>query len=496
MYTYHLSIDTADDGTYALDCSTSIRSLEWRLGCQSAGESVAEAGAAEIHLDNAGGAFSPERDPDLRAGMWLRLQADDGITLHTLFTGVIARILPLPGANGSRLASIIAYTPDAPLESLTVHLPQLINTRADQLLRELFERVPLRRPALATLWVLGDGAFSQLGAAHLASSLPASTLFDVGISSFAFTAFHAGASAREIATSIVAAERGRLMADRQGRLVFYNRHAALRTIAPSASYDDDMAGMDYRHQAAANHVRVTITPREIGAPGTPLWTNTTALLIPPGIRSIVARYRLANGDYTNVLALQGLTFLANADADGSGAAVTLQAVIAPQGADAAVIEFRNSSPRPAYVLPGAVLYGTPLIAAAPASVEAVDQVSIAHYGFMGRDLDLPLIDSLDEAAQIADFELRNRGSAGESIRWLELDLSAHPAAVGLAPMTQISIHESQTGHDRNYWIVGEAHRVNLAGTRHIMRMYLAPASPQHFWELGIAALDHAAALAY
>ncbi|MBE2184155.1 MAG: hypothetical protein IAE89_12060, partial [Anaerolineae bacterium] len=474
---YYLSLDAADDGTFALDCSTRIHSLAWRLGCESPDQSAAEAGIAEIHLDNADGAFSPERSPTVHAGLWLRLQADDGLTTHTLFTGVIERIVPLPGAHGERTAVITARTPDAALESLAVHLPQSLNLRADQLLLQLFERLPLRRPALASLWVLGDSPLSQLDSARLADHLPISAAFETGISSFAFTAFDARASARDIATQIAAAERGRLIANRQGGLAFYNRHAPLRAATPAAAFDDDMSGLEYAHHPAVNHVRVTITPREIGAPGTPLWISAAALRVPPGLRSIVARYRLENGGDVGVLALEGLTFSASTDPDGAGDPVPIQAVFAPQGADAAVIEFRNPTSRPAYILSGATLRGTPLIAAAPLSVEAADQPGIAHHGFHGRHLVLPLIDSPDEAAQIASFELHHSGEIRETIRWLECDLQAHPAAIALEPLMQISIRESQTGHHRAYWIIGESHQVHTAGSRHHIRFYLAPAAP-------------------
>ncbi len=493
---YVLSLDTADDGAFALNCSARIRSLSWRLGCDSPDQPVAEAGLAEIHLDNADGLFSPERSPALHAGLWLRIQADDGLTVRTLFTGVIERITPQAGARGERTAIITARTPDSALESLAVHLPQSLNISADHLLRQCLQRLPLRRPALAALCVLDDPAFGILGVAHLADSLPIPANFEAGISSFAFTAFAADLPARSIITQIIAAERGRLMANRQGGLTFYNRHAPLRAASPSASFDQGMAAVEYAHQAAINHVRVTVTPREIGPPETPLWISAAPLPVPPGLRSIVARYRLENGADVGVLALEGLTFSANTRPDGTGESLPVQAVFAPQGVDSAVIEFRNPSARLAYILSGAVLRGTPLIAAAPLSVEALDQISIAHHGFHSRDLTLPLIDSPDEAAHIAHFELHYSGSIRETIRWLDCDLREHPAALALEPMAQITIQESQTGHDRAYWIIGESHQVDLAGSRHRLRFYLAPAAPGTFWELGVAAIDQTAALAY
>jgi hypothetical protein len=197
------------------------------------------------------------------------------------------------------------------------------------------------------------------------------------------------------------------------------------------------------------------------------------------------------------LAVTRLSFSANNKPNGAGLPLPVSASIIEAGASAATLEFRNESGVTAYLQPGAQLLGTPLLTGAPMLVEHSDTLSTTFHGRRTLKLNLPLVDSVDEADQMARYELRMRRQPFGLVRAIETSTRAHPQhTLALTLFDRIVVRETQTGHDAEYWIIGEAHEVDLGGTRHRVRWTLEAADPTRFWQIDLSRLDEACTLAY
>jgi hypothetical protein len=192
-----------------------------------------------------------------------------------------------------------------------------------------------------------------------------------------------------------------------------------------------------------------------------------------------------------------LIFAANSKADGSGFPVTITGLIVEAGASSALLEFRNESGATAYLLPGAQLLGTPLYVGTPIEIERTDAVSVTFHGQDTRILNVPLLDSADEADQMAAYELRLSHQPQGVITALETSSRTHPQyVVEWVLFDRIRVIDTQTAHDAEYLIVGEAHEVDLGGTRHRVRWTLERADPTLFWQIESSHLDQTTTVAY
>jgi hypothetical protein len=296
----------------------------------------------------------------------------------------------------------------------------------------------------------------------------------------------------------VESERGRFFVNRDGTAVFFNRHHTLMAASPSALFDNDAEAMDYRYGADfANHVLVTVIPRKVGLPGLPLWTLENVQRLPPGLRRITVSYRAPDGSPMGALNVSALVFAANSRPDGSGFPVTITGLIVEAGASSALLEFRNESGATAYLLPGAQLIGRPLYVGTPIEIERTDIVSVTFHGQRTQVLNVPLLDSADEADQMASYELRLRHEPQGVVTFLETSNRTHPQHVlARALFDRICLLDAQTGHDAEYLIIGEVHEVDLGGARHGVRWTLERADPTLFWQIESSHLDQTTTVAY
>jgi hypothetical protein len=506
MYTYEIAVDLNDDGDYADQGETLtpfVLKLAWRIGFAQPYSSVAPPAEARITLDNHLGIFSPERVPtEQYLGKTLRIRGGDTSNMRTLFTGMIRQLEPQAGAYGEQIAVMTVSTLDADLPVLRAALPALVSTRADTLIAELFRALPLRRPALHTLWMVGVTSYTELGGTTTLAGDSVNLSLETGISTFAYAAFDLDQPADDALRRIVEAERGRFFADRLGRMAFHNRHHVLFGGTPAASLDDNMAALRYDYAGGVNQVRVMAIPRSVGAAGTALWTLNSPQRLPPGVHRLTAPYRDNAGKPIGAVAVSSLAFSANTLANGSGAAVAVTATITRIGAGSAELEFRNDTTQVAYLQAGAALYGTPLYGGDPLIVEKSDQVSVSLNGVRPLGLTLPLVNTVEDADQIARFELRRRPNPLGDALTLTVDARDQPPPVVFtAPLDctlfdRIAVHETQTGHSADYWIIGEAHEVDMGGARHFVTWTLERADPNRYWLIGSGVLDTGTALAF
>lgn len=502
--TYTVSIDWNDDGDFAdsgENISADVLALNWRLGMTEPHQHVAPPAVAHITLRSRDRRYSPEVGTlPLTVGKRLRIQSDDGTTVRTHFTGFIEKVEPQPGAQGERTAVIYAATPDAQFPRAITRLPPLVNARSDSVVLTLLDSLPLRRVGLAGMWVLEIEDYGELNSTtKLAPDETVPRTAETGISTFAYVGELWNIPADAALRQVVESERGRFFVNREGTALFYNRHHALISASPVATFEDEMEDMTYAYgDDFANRVRVSVIPRKVGAPNSPLWTLENTQRLPPGVRRIVVSYRAADGSPMGALAISKLIFSANSKPDGTGVPVNaVVSVIIEAGASAATLEFRNESGATAYVLPGAQLFGTPLLIGVPIEVEHADYTSITFHGQRVLALNVPLVDSADEADQMARYELRLRHDPRGAVTFLETSTRTHPQHVlARSLFDRIAVVETQSGHDSEYLIVGEAHEVDLAGTRHRVRWTLERADPTLFWQVESSHLDQTTIVAY
>jgi len=109
------------------------------------------------------------------------------------------------------------------------------------------------------------------------------------------------------------------------------------------------------------------------------------------------------------------------------------------------------------------------------------QTSMSFYGRRTMRLNLPGVSALTQAQYIADFELLRRKQPRGEVSAMTLVShgknggSYHAQQLALTLGDSIAISESQTGHNRKYFIIGEAHKLLQGATRFETTWYLEPA---------------------
>jgi hypothetical protein len=164
---------------------------------------------------------------------------------------------------------------------------------------------------------------------------------------------------------------------------------------------------------------------------------------------------------------------------------------------AATLDVRNDSGVAVYLLTGMQLRGTPLYRDDPLTIEQTDWTSVTLYGLRTLDFALPALSSADEAEQTARYELARRSTPRGVLRSINLSNLKHTAHILARTLfDRITVKDTQTEHDADYFIIAEQHQVDRGGTRHRTTWLLEPASANRFAKLNTAELDQGYALAY
>lgn len=502
---WSVCIDHNDDGRFdgpGEDISQAVLAIRWRRGMQGAHDSVAQPGQAEIELRNRDGRYSPERH-DLPPGRLLQIRSHDIAQTRVHFTGHVARVEPQPGALGPRRALLVAQDAAAQLAGHHVLLPPLNARRADEIVARCLDAVPLRQWRLSGAWLLGQGKQGELGRNTRLASLnirrrlgrDRDRLARVG------DTWSAGIPALQAIAEVCGAARGRFYVDHEGRAVYLTRHQLLQSLTAQASFRDDMQGLSYRWaDDRVSQVEVLLTPRRRARPGTVVWTLPQSLAVARSQR-VLLRYRDARGQpcgALDVIAPEARRdWRANSAPDGSGedlsAYVTLR--LREVGISAALLEIRNGARVSAWLQAGARLRGTPLYRGDPLLVTERSLGSQNRYGPAALRLDLPALASLTQARALARFELARRQAPRGRVHSMRLEgwTRVRPA-LARRLFERIRIRESQTGHDDEYFIIGEELELGPeAGPR---LTWLLERAGKPFWSLGRRRLNRDATLAW
>jgi hypothetical protein len=436
----------------------------------------------------------------------LRLQSDDGSMLRTHFTGQVSHVEPLPGSQGKRTAIIHAVSADQQLGQHRIRLPPQVGVRADTVIAKILDIVPLRRSILKGRWRLARADHGELGQNTRLPGLTIPRHLETGQTVLAYVGdtWAAGLPAAAAIRQVVEAERGRFFVNREGEAVFYNRHHLLRVTTPAAALVDNMDGLTYTYgEPVFSRVSVQFRPRRVGGAGTVLWALDTRQKLSPdeAPQTIIARFRDDNERPIGALNLEalvrGLDYTANLAADGSGPDMTEHVEILLRAADfsAAALEVHNRSGQPVYL--AAQVRGIPLYQDEPLTVTAPSQYSEVQYGPRELDLDLPALNAVEQADTVARYELARRKTPRGSVTSLTLSHPAHrPLILARTLFDRLTIHETQTNHASDYFIVAEAHKVDRGGAAHTVTWTLESAEANTFWLVGYSRLRRDTVVAY
>ena len=162
---YRVAIDTGDDGSFATDLSAAVIALSWRLGMAAPGDRLAMPARARVSLRNETRRHSPEVSLlTLLPGLGLRIcYVHDAGKTTTLFQGQLARTEPQTGSQGARRAILYAEDWQQQLRENDTQLPTQESARADEIIADILDGLPIRRRELAGRAILGLAGHDALG---------------------------------------------------------------------------------------------------------------------------------------------------------------------------------------------------------------------------------------------------------------------------------------------------------------------------------------------
>jgi hypothetical protein len=502
--TWTIAIDWDRNGNYSGtydDVTSRVLSAQWFLGMQTAYEDMADNAMLKLELDNADKRFSPEYGSSPIAGKVvpfrpIRIQSNDGTTTRTHWVGWVETIQPDLGIYGERLAHVVATGPNQFLHAAQTKLQLQENKLTSEVINQLVSEVVFP-PALTSAWILGRTGNSEVGQTTILADLTLYSNIDTGILRLAMAGDNwvdnGGLSNKpknafevfQAIQDITAAERGKFLFSREGKAMFWNRHRLLQGGTAAATFTDNMNDMIYSYghiDQTKNEIIVTCHPRVISPNTTDiLWDLGTAVIeVAPGeTREIYINYESADGQRVGArqvtvtgVTLQTGTATVTVDARANGAVLKLVNV----GSTLAIVN-------------ACKVQGQKITDYGEMEASAVDALSIVDYGRRALRINLPSIDNVKDAQYIADFERDRRGQPRGMVH--SITVRSHAQAGGGQHAQQlartlgdlVTIAETQSGHSKDYYIIGEAHELTDSATLLDTTWYLEPAPDTYPWKL-------------
>ena len=502
MTTWTIAVDwdrSGDfSGTYD-DVTSRVVSAKWFLGTRRPYADTADNSTLTMVLTNDDRRYSPEYSSGPLSGKLapyrrVKIESNDGSTTRTHWIGWIERIQPAVNQHGQRTVTITAQGVMQFYKAAETHLEIQENQRADQIIEALIKEVVIP-PALTAAWIIGRIGNSELDDTTRLANTTGYSELDTGLTTFAIAGdnwIHQGGPSGQREDTfnvyraiwdVTAAERGRFYFSREGKALFWNRHHLLDEVANAATFNDTMQDLVYIYAGADefhNEIIVVCHPRAHSATADEtLWELAGTVRIDPGdTREMVAKYQDASGWRLSGknISSSGATF-----SQGS-ATITLK-----ERATGAEVSLSNTGSTPAY-LTGLTIQGEKISDAGQMEASAIDQDSIVDYGRRTLRLNLPALDNLEDAEQIATYEVNRRSQPRGAVRSITLKSHAknggghHAQQLARTLGDHITIQETQTDHDSGYFIIGEMHA--LEDDLLVTSWLLEPAPATYPWKLG------------
>lgn len=502
MSNFKVFVDWNEDGDYSdsnEDITNDIYSLEWSLGRTTYNSIFNEARLTAV-LDNIDKKYSPEYSSSPLFGVLLpgrRIKVEDGDS-NIMFLGVIRDISPEPIAiHGQKVATITATMARPYLQKFVPRVDLFENVTVDVIIRDLLDQ--FNNPIIKDVWKMELAGFSELGSTTILGE-GNNYNFDVGETTITYFGDNLDDKNNskqflEIVAELINAERGYFWQDRDGTFVFRNRnHYNLSSYTPDYTYDDDVAALTYEppgHKFLINDIELTVYPRVEGSSET-LWQKQSDITIEPGE---TLDLKTPYTDTTNTL-VGGKDIAEPTPTFTSGTASIDQFIANGQYAN---IRMVNDGSVDA-VIDDLSIAGNPITSNNPVIIKISNDTSIASYGQRFANYDLKAIDNVTDGKNIANYELLIRSKMVGIITEFEIEAEAdgtdNADLINTTFDTLVRLVDSQTGHDRTYFVIGESHSINSFNT-HTARFTLEPTPiDEGFWILGTSELGITTGVGY
>lgn len=498
-------------GTYD-DVTSRVMQVNWFLGMRQPYQDKADNSMLVMVLSNADRLYSPEYVSGPLFGKVkpqrpVRIQSNDGTTTRTHWVGWIEAIQPAVGKFGERVVKILASGASKFYGETETNLPLQQNKRTDEVIADLIKEVVIP-PGLDRAWIMSRVGNSELTASTYLATTAAYSVLDTGALTLGIAAdnwvrqggytdvLQNNFDVYRAIGDITAAEHGRFFFNREGKAAFWNRHKLLRGDAPlEATFNDSMTGLEYSYAGLdylKNEVVVICHPRTISSSTNDLlWQLEYAVItVDQGkSRTLYVKYEDEGSDrrvdardvtVTNVTFEKG-SASATVKANANGAELTFTAT-SGQGAVIKTCEVR----------------GRKIVDSGEMEAKAIDQQSIIDYGRRTMRINLPSIDNLEQAQSIADHERTKRSLPRGMVQALTVMSHGkngggqHAQQLALTIGSRIRVQETQTAHDSEFYVIGEAHELTMGATLWKTTWYLEPTpsiynSPSKYpWMLGVS----------
>lgn len=518
MTSFTISIDWERNGSFSDtqdNVTAYVMQANWFLGMRQVYQDVADNSMLTLVLNNTDRRFSPESDKladgatanplfgKVKPFKPVRITSHDGVTTRVHWQGWIDAIQPAVNQYGQRTVKILASGSLQFYKAAEANLPLQENKRTDEIIGELLKRVVIP-PALNRAWLLGREGNSELTLTSFLADTTAYSTLDEGRLKIAMAADNwvkeGGMTnapkdtfdVHQAIQEVTASEHGKFFFDREGKAVFWNRHHTMINKAPDANFDNVMHEMAYVYagiEEIKNEVVVIAHPRSISATAdVVLWELKDSIVrVQPGeTKTFFVKYedesknRIGARDVTitDVTYEQG-TATVTIDAQANGAEI--KAV--NTGTEAALIKSLK-------------VKGRKIVDQGEIEVKSINNASLIDYGRRVLRMNMPSIDSMEQAQYIADFERDRRSVArgdatsasfySHGIRGSDVGHPTHTLHTQQLARTigdLITVKEKQTGNSKNYIIIGEAHELTMGATLWKTTWYLEPAPSVYPWKL-------------
>ena len=488
-----------------------VLNADWSIGANKAYQEMPHASTLKLALDNHDKRFSPEYTSSplydvLMPQRSIRVQADDGSTVHTLWTGWIETFMPTPNRFGERRTMVKAVGAERLFSNVDTDIELQENKRTDELAARLLDEVPIPPPLVETTVFLDSFTLDQSVLVGTTIEQADGSNWQEGKTTLAYAADNwvsrdrSSDGARDqfnvyrAIKDVAAAERGRFFFNREGQAAFFNRHKFILDQAIDATFSNDMTELDYQFASLddfANEVKVTCHPRDISEGDVILWQLVISDPVNDPIRLGRNDEREINISYTDDsdnriggkdVYIANLTFELSDDPTLFGvASVRLDAK-----ANGATLKLQSGSQT--VKITSLEIRGKKITDFGQMEAKARDAESITSYGLRTMTLNLPSVDDFGMAQDIADFEVLRRNTPSGKVKSLTVRSHAvnggqhhnHQLALTVGDVIQLS--EAQTEHSQVYFIIGEGHKLTDAGTLLETTWYLE-AVPQANWAI-------------
>lgn len=426
------------------------------------------------------------------------------VALTTMYIGQIVDAKPAFGEWGQREVTITAECPMLRLLDAEYQPSLLLNATTDQVIAQIFDTATIPYPYGRDYWTLGLEGLSVLGTTTYLYDHSVTAL-DTGNTTLPYAGDSEnqtgkGIKAQGVIRSMMAAELGRFYFDtRNAQFTMHNRHRDIlnNTAAAAFTLSDFWGGPETAADDTANRITLNYEPRAVGAPGEVIWTAAgLPLKLNPGEhKQLTARYVDPDSDKPMgamefIPPLLGLDYTATTDEEGSGTDISNKVTVGVEfGGSSATVWLDSSVTCYVQVLQ---LRGTPLRRFDRQSLTESDGDSYYDSDWQDKSIDIPAISDEDFARNVAKHYLARHSERLTRLASVTLLSSydngtAAGYAVNYTVGDRITITDSFTQHDLDYFIVGETHSIQAGSApTWTIKWALRPASREVFWRVGIS----------